>query len=1145
MKHNVRPLFAAFAVAAQMICMVPASAQITLTLQQPPPYQFKLEHMWKVTLMNPTKTTFTVYMIGRATERKDGRIVEATTAQFPLPPGLKIVGSRELQPLDVKESNTRYSDVVKQIGSVPTGDYDICVTVYDASNNAVLGEMCVQSLVENLTQIELLAPLNGVAFSSGRTDDEAEMGVYHDLPRSLRILLASIPRDLDPRTAIWAIMQTRAAGFVHQYPPATNAVAPPEQAFGDPWVVRNWPEWEEYLDERRAIEAGGHSHGYSAQRTPQDSARSHVMLEHFQKEILALDNPAALLQALKDAEHPQIIMDVLARRVYNRMHGNGADGVPDNLTAGPTIVCFYCPACKEIHCYVKEPPKKDPFDDSWNSRRATGTQPENTSPLPGGIMTFSWLPPAPIPPQSRFTYSLKITEIIGRQSPYDAFHSNPAAIVLANIATNMVQLPLAARRLGDGHSGSGERYRGTSGTTKSTATRGEFMGTWSDRYANTTYRPGARYAWGIDVYLNNVLVQSSEVWSFVLENEGAFGARPPRDVMIETEQDVRDRRRAPGSTGVLRSHETLYASLLTDPEFLRGPFSADPLQFPLPEPIVFSGTARIDARHASRVGSYSEMPRNSLTADIRPGMVLYGLPFESYFQYSTLQDSSRQSMNSFGVNFNFDGFRQGLESRYQDLASASPNFSSLGYEQYSDMADPRKLAGNLDQYGAISGAEKLFMSIRSLGIGTNYPSYSEYVLSGVPVTGVNVELNPGMFYTAFTASRNQRPIDNAAYLRDLYAGRLGVGAKEGDHLYVSGLYAADDGASIRLDPANLTLTPRENYVLGMEGRLKLFGDALAFEAEGAASLFTRDTRDPEFASSSIPTFVRNMTNPRLSSSVDYMYSGRLVYSNMGSATKISAGVKMIGPGYASLGVPQLRTDQFGYEAKLDQQLFDRRVTFGSFFRMYNDNLIDWKSSTTTMTAYGINLGLNIPRLPYLRVSFSPIMQKNDASDPLYKFQNTMLMVTAMTGYSYSIASLGASTSFSYAGQRTETGSTLTDYQTNSFMLTQMQSFAFPLTIGLNLGFIESRNTLGYGMIQTVDVSGSSPLGEMVTVGLGVTLAFDRSRNERLGVYADGGLRVIDGIDLSVRLEKTNYNDFFLSTDTYREFLASLGIMARW
>jgi hypothetical protein len=103
---------------------------------------------------------------------------------------------------------------------------------------------------------------------------------------------------------------------------------------------------------------------------------------------------------------------------------------------------------------------------------------------------------------------------------------------------------------------------------------------------------------------------------------------------------------------------------------------------------------------------------------------------------------------------------------------------------------------------------------------------------------------------------------------------------------------------------------------------------------------------------------------------------RLTYSNEESATNISAGVKMIGPGVCFFGVFRYcENDQFIYEAKLDQKLFDNRVSLGSFFRSAFDNLITWKAARTTMSSIGVNLGFNFPNLPFVQLSFSPTQQK--------------------------------------------------------------------------------------------------------------------------------------------------------------------------
>ncbi|MBI4535044.1 MAG: hypothetical protein HY708_02110, partial [Ignavibacteriae bacterium] len=142
-----------------------AFAQLTVILQQPPPFQFKVEHLWKVTLVNPTRTTFTVSLHGRATELSEGLIVDATTTRFVLPPGTKIINPWELVPINIREANPKYRDVVQNIGGVPTGDYEICVSVINAPDGQELGFACVQTSAENLTRMELLEPAEGARFT--------------------------------------------------------------------------------------------------------------------------------------------------------------------------------------------------------------------------------------------------------------------------------------------------------------------------------------------------------------------------------------------------------------------------------------------------------------------------------------------------------------------------------------------------------------------------------------------------------------------------------------------------------------------------------------------------------------------------------------------------------------------------------------------------------------------------------------------------------------------------------------------------------------------------------------------------------------------------------------------------------------------
>lgn len=437
------------------------------------------------------------------------------------------------------------------------------------------------------------------------------------------------------------------------------------------------------------------------------------------------------------------------------------------------------------------------------------------------------------------------------------------------------------------------------------------------------------------------------------------------------------------------------------------------------------------------------------------------------------------------------------------------------------------------------------MSVRSLGVGTTYPSYTEYTLSGVPVTGLNVEFNPGILYVAFAGMQNQRPIENSSYRRSLYAGRLGVGQKEDSHIYFTGLYVKDDAGSIAVDPTNTTLTPRNNHVFGTEAKLTFLQDRLTLEGEGAVSVLTRDTRDAELESKSIPAWLKKLVDPKISTSFDYTYSGKVSFSNDESATRISAGVKMVGPGYTSLGAPNIRTDQFGFEGKIDQKLAECRVSVGLFFRRYRDNLIDWKPATTTTTAYGITLGLNFRDLPFLRVGFTPYFQKSNAADPLRALDNRTMVYTVATGYTARIAEIVSSSTVSYNRQVAK-GLLPTNYfGTTTITINEAVSFPFPLTLSGTYALTQSKALNLYSGIVTVDLNGSYQWAEGIQTSVGGTKSVERNNNKKVSLYAGSVLTLYGRFSLDLRAEHSSYTDWRNRTGNYSELVVQAGVVATW
>ena len=841
-------------------------AQVTVVLQQPPPFQFKIENMWKVTLINPTNTTYKVYLHGVATELTKGQIVAATTAPFSLPPGVKVVNTRELVPMNIDVSNSKYADVIQKINAIPTGDYEVCVTVLNAVTGIELGEQCVQAQTQNLSQVELLQPENNTKFLSG---------------------------------------------------PITK---------------------------------------------------------------------------------------------------NSSDNIGDFKI------------------------------------------------IPGSFITFSWLPPSPIPPGVKASYSIRIAEIFGNQSPYDAVLSNPGFFIYQNIYSNVFLYPVEGRR----------------------------------------FENNKRYAWKVIAYLNNTQISESETWEFTFSDNSQHNiANDEKDSL--NKQD--------NSSNLFYKRQMLLASV-DDVQLLNMIYENE--KGNEIKPLLFYGDAKLSYATGYKSLPFSEVPKNILTAELNPAIKIYGLPFTANFLLTTQQGSDRQSMNSASFNFDLNTYKEDLKSRLENKVT--------------------ELA---------TGWEKLLLGVNVFGVGTNYPSYSDYTLKGVPVTGITAELNPGIFYAAFAASKNQRGIENTAYERSIYAGRLGIGKIDGTHLFFTGMYEKDDENSISPDTLNLTLTPKANYVFGAQTKLVLFDEHILIEGEGNASILTHDTRDADLEIKAIPGWIKGMITPKISTSFDYSYTGKMTFNNPESATRVSFDLKMVGPGYISLGAPNLRNDQFAYEAKVEQGFLARKISLSTFFRTSHDNLIDWKSSTTTMTAYGISLGLHFPKLPFLQVSYSPYVQKNDDSISAQKVENKTMMFSAMTGYSLLIKEFNFSTNVAFTNNTANTLTGLSDYKTNSFNVTEAVSFNNPISFAGSWGVIKTTSTGLYSKINNYDLSVNAAFTELLSNTLGFNIAAESTVNNKKGLYLNTTYTPWKNINLTARLEESTYKDFANSALNYNELIFNVMLNVKW
>ncbi len=266
------------------------------------------------------------------------------------------------------------------------------------------------------------------------------------------------------------------------------------------------------------------------------------------------------------------------------------------------------------------------------------------------------------------------------------------------------------------------------------------------------------------------------------------------------------------------------------------------------------------------------------------------------------------------------------------------------------------------------------------------------------------------------------------------------------------------------------VTPEENLVLGADGRLALFGNAVTLSAEVDASAYTRDMRAPTIDSLGLPSALTGLFAPRTSSRADYAYNTQLAVNL--SSFSAQLGYKYVGPGYTSLGVASLLPD-------------DRQFTLATMFRVSAvsvnvnagreyDNLLGQKSYTTTRNNIGGNVSLRASDNWMLSFMGSYLSMANDASN------DTMLVdySTFMAGLSqmFFVAGGGAfqSATLSYIYQTSADGNPL---RQNSGLLSHSLNSSAVFGVMSNLSLIPSISLIysdigetGWSSTQTYSIS---------------------------------------------------------------------------
>ena len=328
------------------------------------------------------------------------------------------------------------------------------------------------------------------------------------------------------------------------------------------------------------------------------------------------------------------------------------------------------------------------------------------------------------------------------------------------------------------------------------------------------------------------------------------------------------------------------------------------------------------------------------------------------------------------------------------------------------------LADALGAFGFFKSneASKFWTYTERFSLGHSYPFYSPLTISGVRILGIDWAYNNKAKYIAISAGQLQNkkflPFVNtydenpdilaSRHNRNIVASQLGIGFRDNNHLFITGMYVYDvegsmdtDLSDIAVDPLDFAIKPKSNLIFASELKLELLSEnRLYIEGEASSSTVRRNRQLPNVedtngdAFEDIPFWSKWFGVDR-ETSHDLAYRGSLVFKPLRN-TKFRVGYNHIGSGYESFAVPFLRNDLKRWEFRGEQGILKNRINFTAFYRRDQYNLLDsLKNDIPYFRIFGGQVQLKQIGLSYMSFGYRHSKQSGDNDDFASSFRTSL------------------------------------------------------------------------------------------------------------------------------------------------------------
>ncbi|MBL0910891.1 MAG: hypothetical protein IBJ09_00855 [Bacteroidia bacterium] len=439
--------------------------------------------------------------------------------------------------------------------------------------------------------------------------------------------------------------------------------------------------------------------------------------------------------------------------------------------------------------------------------------------------------------------------------------------------------------------------------------------------------------------------------------------------------------------------------------------------------------------------------------------------------------------------------------------------------QNMDMAqlqDPNNLLQNLQSLGILKKYEKYLTYLKSFTIGTGFRQYSDFSLNNVPVNGISFEVMPKNIYVSATYGQVQKPVysqqlEEATYKRTLWAVSAGYGAQEKSHFHVNIMQGRDNPNSI--DPRDSIYLyykkPAQNNVISADFGLNLWKNRIMISGELAGSQIIRDlTYEADtniialqgqklYPSGEWYMNIFRQKPVNLNTAVDFAFQLKTELNLFRNKGRLRLGTSRVGKDFYSFGNPFLIRDMFVLEGNYSHTFWKNRIRIAGGVKRLEDNTAKDKPLTTNQWRWNAELDIRIPKLPHIKLMYTPVIQQNDSG------MVNMNVANANVSYSRKIRKTQSVSTIGYVFQKGVITYLNGSFSAHYIILNQMLSFKSGFVFNANLNYIATDNINGFVQTITSNMSLGGVIKKKVQWNAGGNFLLNKNE-QRIGVMARTG-----------------------------------------